>query len=263
MQLLDASLERILSSPTDIKSWIEINLPLKSQSRVSIKAKRAGVEQSAQLRKRTTPSAAPKPATAAAVKPLPTLLPEGAKGFAVFDLETTGLNTSACSIVEIALVCVDPSGSITETWETLLNPGCTIPKAATGVHNIANQDVVQAPAFADISALLAEKIDQHVLVAHNLSYDFPILERHFRNHSDLELDLGDGICTLRGFGGDPANAYSKKLQHLCSFHSVEFDPQLAHSALGDVLHFGSGADQRDGPSASLDRSCSNEAIAVS
>ena len=163
------------------------------------------------------------------------LLPDGAKGFAVFDLETTGLDTSACSIVEIALVCVDPSGRITETWETLLNPGCTIPAAATGVHNIGNRDVFQAPSFADISALLAAKLDQHVLVAHNLRYDFPILERHFRAHSNLKIDLGVGICTLRGFGGDPANAYSKKLPHLCSFHGVEFDLRLAHTALGDVL----------------------------
>ena len=226
VQLLEATPPTILESPAEIRRWIEANLPLKGERRVATKAKRAAGAPSVQVRT---------PAVAKVAQPLPLLLPKGAKGFAVFDLETTGRDPSTCSIVEIGLVCLDPSGRITETWETLLNPGCTIPKAVTAIHQIGNRDVVQAPAFADIAALLAAKLDQHVLVAHNLRYDFPILERHFRNHSEQEVDLGVGICTLRGFGGDPAHGNSKKLQHLCSFHGVGFDPRLAHTALGDVL----------------------------
>ncbi len=235
LQLLDATPQTILDSPTEIRRWIEINLPLKGERRVVKKARRAAGAQSAQVREPAAAAAASQPAVAPVASPLPMLLPEDAKGFAVFDLETTGLNPSTCSIVEIGLVCLDPSGRITETWETLLNPGCTIPKAVTAIHQIGNRDVVQAPAFADISALLAAKLDRHVLVAHNLRYDFPILERHFRDHSEQEVDLGVGICTLRGFEGDPAHANSKTLQHLCSFHGVGFDPRLAHTALGDVL----------------------------
>lgn len=226
LKLLDATPERILDSPAEIRRWIETNLPLKGDRSVGKRTRGVAIAQSALARK---------PAFAPVAKPLPTLLPDGAKGFAVFDLETTGRDPSACSIVEIGLVCVDHSGQITETWETLLNPGCTIPTAASAIHQIGNRDVAKAPSFSEISALLAAKLHQHVLVAHNLSYDFPILERHFKNHSEQDVDLGVGICTLRGFGGDPAHAYSKKLQHLCSFHGVAFDPRLAHTALGDVL----------------------------
>ncbi len=233
LQILDASPEVILESPCDIRGWIEANLPIKADQVDEKSSKRAVAQSPQPVRIAPTPSS--RVSSTSVAKPLQALLPQGAKGFAVFDLETTGLNTAECLIVEIGLVRVDPSGRISEVWESLVNPGSRIPVKATEKHHIGDKDVGQAPSFAEISSLLAAKIDQHVLVAHNLRYDLPILERHFRDHSDLQIDLGAGICTLRGFGGDPADSFHKQLVHLCAFHGVDFDQRLAHTAIEDAL----------------------------
>lgn len=233
MQILDASPALILENPRDIRDWIAANLPIKAYQG-EVRPPKISVEQTPQLAQ-TAPTSSSRASSASAGKPLHALLPQGAKGFAVFDLETTGKNTAECLIVEIGLVCVDPSGKITEVWESLVNPSCEIPGKATEIHRIRDTDVKRAPSFSEVSALFAAKIDQHVLVAHNLSYDLPILERHFRDHSDLQIDLGEGICTLRGFRGDPADSFRKKLANLCAFHGVAFNQCLAHTAIGDAM----------------------------
>lgn len=157
-------------------------------------------------------------------RPLPSLLPRGARGFAVIDLETTGFGRS-CRIVEIALLLLDPQGRISEEWVTLVHPGIPIPNA--DVHGIDDALVSAAPRFREIAGLLAAKLHEHVLVAHNLHhFDGPILEAHFMEVDGIELRLGKGVDTM---------PHPKlKLAELCSRHGVELEPDQAHTALGDT-----------------------------
>lgn len=156
--------------------------------------------------------------------PLADLLPDGARGFAVLDLETTGTGRS-CRIVEIALVRLDPQGRITEEWETLVHPGIPIPNGH--VHGIDDELVAGAPSFGKIAGTLAEKLHEHVLVAHNLrSFDGPILEAHFAEVNEVDLSLGEGIDTM------PTTRV--KLVDLCARHGVVLDGGVAHTALGDT-----------------------------
>ena len=157
-------------------------------------------------------------------RPLPSLLPRGARGFAVIDLETTGVGRS-CRIVEIALVRLDPQGRISEEWDTLVHPGIPIPNP--DVHGIDDALVSTAPRFPEIAGLLAAKLHEHVLVAHNLhNFDGPILEAHFMEVDGVELHLGKGVDTM---------PHPKlKLAELCLRHGVELEPGQAHTALGDT-----------------------------
>jgi DNA polymerase III epsilon subunit-like protein len=149
---------------------------------------------------------------------------DGATGFAVLDLETTGTGRS-CRIVEIALVRLDPQGRITEEWETLVHPGLPIPNGH--VHGIDDAMVERAPSFSEIAGILAAKLHQHVLVAHNLrSFDGPILEAHFAEVDGVEISLGKGVDTM------PTPRV--KLVDLCARHGVELDASVAHTALGDT-----------------------------
>ena len=222
----------IFDHPGAIRTWIEANVPLKQDNSVGQPAP-ARQESST----RPQPSApTPKVEPQTPDRSLETLLPQGARGFAVFDLETTGTNTNECRIVELALVCVSPQGRIVEVWESLVNPEGKIPEDSAKVHRIRNRDVGRAPRFEEIANLFAAKIDGHVLVAHNLlRFDLPILRRHFRNYSSVELELGGGICTLENFPGNPDRGFRKTLSDLCAVQGVAFDPDLAHSALGDAL----------------------------
>ena len=56
---------------------------------------------------------------------------------AVFDTETTGLDTRGSRIVTAYVGLIDASGQVTECAEWLTNPGVMIPEAATAVHGLS------------------------------------------------------------------------------------------------------------------------------
>ncbi|MFM7675813.1 MAG: exonuclease domain-containing protein [Synechococcus sp.] len=232
----------VLSNTPEIAAWLERHIPEKSssprQSRPSIKPAPAAEAPEVPRTQGSgalppfppppTPPPAPQPfevPSEGAPKPdLPRLLPDGARGFAVLDLETTGTGRS-CRIVEIALVRLDSQGRITEEWETLVHPGVPIPNAH--IHGIDDALVTQAPSFAEIAGILAAKLHEHVLVAHNLrGFDGPILEAHFAEVDGIDLSLGSGVDTM------PRPRV--KLVDLCAQHGVELKPEVSHTALGDT-----------------------------
>jgi DNA polymerase III epsilon subunit-like protein len=168
------------------------------------------------------------------LRPLPQLLPAGARGFAVVDLETTGTG-QLCRIVEIALLLLSPDGEIEQEWSTVINPGVPIPNAA--VHGIKEHLAAAAPSFSTVAPTLAALLEGRVLVAHNLDRGClrgqirgPILRHHFWEASEawpaLVLDLGDGIDTMP----NPFLSLGK----LCTAHGISLSGDDAHTALGDT-----------------------------
>ena len=65
---------------------------------------------------------------------------------AFIDLETTGVNVAKDRIVEISIVKVSPNGD-EEVKTYRVNPGMPIPKYASDVHGIKDEDVVNEPGF--------------------------------------------------------------------------------------------------------------------
>ena len=63
-----------------------------------------------------------------------------------FDLETTGLDVGKDRIVEIGMVRVERDGTRSE-WVQRVNPGIPIPREATAVHGIRDEDVREMPRF--------------------------------------------------------------------------------------------------------------------
>ena len=68
----------------------------------------------------------------------------------IFDLETTGTNTSTDRILQIGAIKINPDGS-REEKNVLVNPNVPIPAAATAVHGISDEDVKDAPLFRRIA----------------------------------------------------------------------------------------------------------------
>jgi len=93
-------------------------------------------------------------------RPLADLLPAGAEGFAVVNLETTG-SGQLCRIVEIALLLLSPEGEIEQDWSTVINPGIPIPNAA--VHGIDERLTAAPPSFAAVAPTLAVLLEGRVL----------------------------------------------------------------------------------------------------
>lgn len=96
-----------------------------------------------------------------------------------FDLETTGINIAKDRVVEISVLKVYPNGK--EEQKTVrVNPEMPIPKEATAVHGITDEDVKNCPVFKQIAKELARYIEGCDLGGYNSNrFDIPLLAEEF------------------------------------------------------------------------------------
>lgn len=101
------------------------------------------------------------------------------KPIVFFDLETTGTSVTEDRIVQIATLKVFPDGTIV-IKEKLINPGRPIPKEASEVHGITDEDVKERPSFKNISKGLHEELEGCYLGGYNSDqFDIPLLSAEF------------------------------------------------------------------------------------
>jgi DNA polymerase III epsilon subunit-like protein len=123
----------------------------------------------------------------------------------IFDTETTDLITNSVIrddyqplIIEFYGALVNPdTGEIQAEYETLINPGFTITEEIQRITGIKPEDLVNQPKFShvasDIKALI-ESADG--VVAHNLSYDYAVVEGEMKRCAmQVEWPLRR-ICTV-------------------------------------------------------------------
>jgi len=95
------------------------------------------------------------------------------------DLETTGGNAAHHRITEVGIIRME-KGAVVDEWSSLINPECRIPSYIESFTGITNQMVAGAPRFAEIAALVLEKLRSPVFVAHNARFDYAFLRTEFR-----------------------------------------------------------------------------------
>lgn len=107
---------------------------------------------------------------------------------AIVDLETTGVNVGHDRIVEISIVKVYPDGS-REVFTQRINPTIPIPPFSTAIHGISDEDVKDAPTFAEIGHKIAQMLRDCDLAGFNSNkFDFPLLVEEFlRAGIDFEI----------------------------------------------------------------------------
>lgn len=151
------------------------------------------------------------------------------KGFAVVDLETTGLfPTKHDRIVEIGIVLVSPEGEIETRHETLVNPNRDM--GPQHIHGITAAAAARAPLFEQIAASVADLLDDRVPVAHNASFDSRFLGFQMAQAGLRVAEPERWLCTMRMSEG--VSGY-RRLTECCTAVGVELT--AAHSAGGDAL----------------------------
>lgn len=148
-------------------------------------------------------------------------------GFAVFDVETTGLYNSD-RIVEVGVVLLDENLRVEHEWGTLLNPHRHL--SASHIHGITATDVAGAPDFAHVAAHLEALLDRRVVVAHNATFDLRMLAHaldHAGEPAPPELLVVDTLRLARSSLGGPAS-----LAVVAEYLSI--DAPDAHDALADA-----------------------------
>lgn len=116
----------------------------------------------------------------------------------ILDTETTGLEDDA-RIVDLAVI----TGAGDVLVNTLINPGETIPWEATDIHGITDEQVADAPRFADTLAQLTTALNGRRCLIYNKPYDVARLRHeltlHYRQdgHAKPEASAATWLDSMR------------------------------------------------------------------
>lgn len=115
--------------------------------------------------------------------------------FSVFDFETTGTSPRTDRVIEIGIVKIR-NGKTVDTFQSYINPGRHVPYYITSLTGITTSDVENAPYFDEVYAKIKDFVDNSVLVAHNLNFDYSFLKNECSNTNSPMLENA-AVCTLR------------------------------------------------------------------
>ncbi len=150
--------------------------------------------------------------------------------FAFLDVETTGLDPNLGDrICEIAILKTK-DGKVINRYETLINPGRTIPLQAASVNGITDDMVRSAPFFRQIAWDILDLLKDSVVVAHNAQFDLGFLfaELSSIKLSPTENEVIDTLSIARRYYRFPSNSLGKIAKYL-GISTVG-----VHRAFGDV-----------------------------
>ena len=152
------------------------------------------------------------------------------RGFAIIDVETTGLNSAGYDrIVELAIVHADDRGNITDRFETLLNPNRDL--GPQRIHGVRAADVLDAPSFGQIVPDFVELLSGRVLVAHNASFDSRFVRSEFERAGHEVWGAPEWLCTMQ-LARVHLPGSGRSLIDCCSAYDIEI--KRAHRALDDA-----------------------------
>ncbi len=152
--------------------------------------------------------------------------------FAVVDVETTGGRARGEDrITEIAVVEVR-GGRVVDEYQSLVNPGRSIPPMVTRITGITGPMVVDAPYFEHIAPEVQRRLRGRVFVAHNAGFDYGFVRAEL--HAALgEAHLGAPLCTVRMARGLLPRLRRRNLDELTRYFGVRIHDR--HRAYGDAL----------------------------
>ncbi|WP_293762150.1 exonuclease domain-containing protein [uncultured Aquitalea sp.] len=148
--------------------------------------------------------------------------------WAIVDLETTGGHIGRDRITEIGLLLLD--GERVERYQTLVNPGKTIPPFIQDMTGISNEMVSGAPSFAALAEALLDKLKGRLLVAHNARFDYGFLRNEFRRVG-MRLQA-DSLCTVKLSRKLYPQHYKHNLDSIIERHGLVLPER--HRAMADA-----------------------------
>ena len=149
--------------------------------------------------------------------------------YAILDIETTGGKFNEEGITEIAIYKYDGQ-EIKDQFSSLVNPEKEIQPFVQKLTGINTKMLRNAPKFYEIAKRIVEITDNCILVAHNASFDYRILQTEFRR---LGFSFErKSICTVelaqKLMPDQPAFSLGKLVRNL----GIPFSDQ--HRAHGDA-----------------------------
>jgi DNA polymerase-3 subunit epsilon len=170
------------------------------------------------------PAAAP-----SRVAPTAPVRPGPASGFAVIDVETTGLSASSHRVLELAIVRTDPAGRVVDEWVCRFKPDG--PVGATHIHGIRDVDVLGAPRFGQVLPEISARLAGAAIAGHNIRFDLAFLRAEYAR-AGWALPHLPALCTLDASWHHLPHLDRRRLADCCAATGIPLPN--AHSALGDA-----------------------------
>ena len=155
--------------------------------------------------------------------------------FCVVDLETTGTSAADCSITEVGAVKLR-GGECLGTFQTLVDPGTSIPPSITVLTGITQAMVIDTPPIATVLPSLLEFLGDAVVVGHNVQFDLSFLKAAMASteYPPLANRSVDTFRLARRLLRDEVPNY--RLETLATHLRLNHQP--SHRALDDALATG-------------------------
>ncbi|MFJ5994674.1 DEDDh family exonuclease [Streptomyces sp. NPDC092370] len=150
------------------------------------------------------------------------------KGYAVVDVETTGLARDD-RIISAAVYRLDERGEVEDHWYTTVNPERD--PGPVWIHGLTSEALEGAPLFPDIAEEFAARLAGRVLVAHNAVFDWQMIAREYAR-AEREAPVRQRLCTIALSKELGLPLPNHKLESLAAHYGVV--QQRAHHALDDA-----------------------------
>jgi DNA polymerase III epsilon subunit family exonuclease len=154
--------------------------------------------------------------------------------FIAFDLETTGLHSTFCQIVEIGAVRFRVDGTEVGRMEQLVDPGCPVPERAVAVHGITDDMLLGQPRIEDVLPEFLQFLGSSntILMAHNASFDIGFLSIAM-SRCETALPASPVLDTLKLSRWRLARLRNHRLETVA--RHLRISDSTVHRALGDAL----------------------------
>lgn len=166
--------------------------------------------------------------------------------YAVWDVESTGIDVFEDRIVQMYFAVIDADGNLLKDYEWFIDPGVPVPKEASDVHGFTTEWLQEngdtpSEALWGIRKVMLDYADLPQ-IAFNMNYDLSIIDAEMKRH-EVTRHLGRWFSTngklIDGLVIDRAKDKYRKgkrtLEAQAKHYGVDFNPEEAHSAKYDVL----------------------------
>lgn len=152
--------------------------------------------------------------------------------FAIFDLETTGLDYHSHNIIEIGAV-KSVNEKVVGTFQSFVKISGEIPPDATTVNGITNEMISGSPPITEVLKNFLHFLGDSVLVAHNIGFDYRFLNSELlrNNMNSLEGKLLVDTLEVAKKALPSLSRYS--LEVITSYLGINVD--IHHRALDDAM----------------------------
>ena len=156
------------------------------------------------------------------------------KDFISFDLETTGTLSYIDDIVEIGAISFE-DGKVKDRFQSLISIDRPMPPEASRVNGITDKMLKGQPRIEEILPDFADFCGNHLIVAHNASFDYQFLLRAIQEHR-TSAPTGFVIDTCQLSRKTFPRLLNYKLSTLCDYLKIKGNG--FHRAESDAFYCG-------------------------